>query len=103
MINNGPIPEGLWVLHSCDNPPCNNPDHLFIGNRQDNVNDMIAKGRKPFGEGVNRKVLTATSVRQIKHLRATQHLTYKQLSVIFSASMIAIGDIFRGRTWRHVD
>lgn len=45
----GPIPEGLWVLHSCDNPRCHRPKHLFLGTRRDNILDMIAKGRNRSG------------------------------------------------------
>lgn len=42
---NGPVPEGLLVLHHCDNPPCYNEEHLFVGTNSDNVQDMLSKGR----------------------------------------------------------
>ncbi len=42
----GEIPAGMFICHHCDNPPCVNPDHLFVGTNQDNLNDMMAKGGK---------------------------------------------------------
>lgn len=47
----GIIPVGLNVLHRCDNPPCCNPSHLFLGTQADNIADMIAKGRQAWRSG----------------------------------------------------
>jgi hypothetical protein len=44
-LKNGPVPDGLFVLHRCDNRLCVNPDHLFLSTQADNVRDMVAKGR----------------------------------------------------------
>jgi HNH endonuclease len=49
-LTNGPIPEGLFGLHKCDNPPCVRPSHLFLGTRKDNSEDMKRKGRSAVGD-----------------------------------------------------
>ncbi len=76
---NGPIPNGLWVLHRCDNPSCVNVEHLFLGTIQDNNQDAFLKERHAFGESHGMVKLTISQVRQIfldtrPHLEiATEH------------------------------
>ena len=48
---NGPIPDGLCVCHHCDNPICVRPEHLFLGTKQQNHDDMLAKGRRNVAKG----------------------------------------------------
>lgn len=53
IFHNGPIPDALCVLHICDNPPCTNPEHLFLGTQPDNMADKTRKGRGNQLKGIN--------------------------------------------------
>src|SRR4249920_2161217 len=68
-IHRGPIPDGMQVLHRCDNPPCTRPDHLFLGTARDNVADMDVKGRRKsvahLGSDHGMAKLTERAVRTI--------------------------------------
>lgn len=64
MVNNGRIPEGMVVMHSCDNPRCINPSHLFVGTQAENIQDSVSKGR--MGKS---RLKDATPDRSMKHGR----------------------------------
>jgi hypothetical protein len=69
-LENGAVPDGMFVLHKCDNPPCCRPDHLFLGDHQTNKDDEVAKGRNVYGERVGNHKLTEDDVRHIRQLLA---------------------------------
>ena len=95
------VPKSLIICHKCDHPYCVNPNHLFIGTRKDNSEDMVSKGRSSMGEKQGLSKLTEGQVRLIRELRLSG-ITTKQLSNQFSCSKNTIGDICRGKTWTHI-
>lgn len=100
----GEIPEGLCVLHRCDNRVCVNPDHLFLGTHTDNSNDKMKKGRQPAGEQLRHAILTAEKVKEIRE----RYKPYDKqngpqaLADEFGVSYYTVIDIARGRNWKHV-
>lgn len=100
---NGPIPDGLFVLHSCDNPPCVNPKHLFLGTQMDNMQDMIQKGRakKRHGRLHPCTKLTEHDIPKIFSLRR-KGFFYADIADIYDMSVYAISAILHRRTWKHV-
>lgn len=94
----GPIPEGLWVLHRCDNPPCCNLSHLFLGTPADNTHDAVRKGRMSRGEHRWISKLTEADVREIRASTDTCGV----LGVRFGVTESTIGYVRRGHRWKHV-
>lgn len=77
----GPIPEGMCVLHKCDNPSCVNIDHLFLGTNDDNVKDRNKKQRQAFGIKNGRTKLTEHSVMKIRSSSDTQEVLAEQYGI----------------------
>ena len=100
-IHRGAIPDGLWVLHHCDNPACVRPDHLFLGNVRDNVNDCKKKMRHAHGEKMGAAKLTESQVVSIRSDYA-RNISCKSLSQKYGVSTGTIHAILSGRTWRHL-
>ena len=97
---NGPVPEEKCVCHTCDNPPCINPKHLFLGTQSDNMKDCVKKGRgyNPKGEQHPSSKLTESQARKIK----SSPLLTSILAVDFGVSTSTILSIKRGTTWKHL-
>ena len=102
------IPDNTNVLHECDNPICVNPKHLFLGTQQDNVDDMIAKGRACFGD--QRPIvgsqhpsaqLDEDKVREIKRLLNEGH-RHRDIANYFGVARQTITNISTGTRWSHV-
>jgi HNH endonuclease len=99
-IYKGSIPQGMNVLHHCDNPSCVNPDHLFLGTQSENLHDMVAKGRgnQPRGSQASKAVLTEKQVREI----LASKLGPRALGRMYGVGHSAIVQIKSGKSWKHL-
>lgn len=115
QLHHGPIPDGMMVLHSCDNCACVNPAHLRAGTAQDNADDLTRRGRRtrhsaddaarrvsrPRGSRVYCAVIDEAVATRI----AAAHrpgANVSQLARDFGVSRSVVRGILEGRTWRHV-
>jgi hypothetical protein len=108
-----PIPEKINVCHTCDNPPCVNPKHLFLGTFKDNMDDKVAKERHARGEKTPTHILTENAVIDIRNRynlrRRTRGVATRNdpngaraLAAEYGVSIWAIFDAVKGRRWAHV-
>ena len=91
---NGPVPQGMCVCHSCDNPSCVNPEHLFLGTSADNSRDMAVKGR-------GRQRLSAPEVVDIRR-RADNGETKASIARVYGVSGACVSNIANRKTRLHV-
>lgn len=105
-ISNGLIPDGLCVLHKCDNPLCVRVDHLFLGTQSDNMRDMVSKGRNhgkaPRGETHPGAKLTAAVVAEIRR-RVAEGETQASMTRAFGVSKQTISGVVLGKSWVTMD
>ncbi|KKM79638.1 hypothetical protein LCGC14_1347910 [marine sediment metagenome] len=90
------------VCHECDNPPCCNPRHLYLGDSDTNIGDRVRRGRSARGEKSGGSKLTTKEVLLIRELREVEMLTCKVLMSRFAASKSAINKVLRRATWTHI-
>lgn len=108
QMANGEIPQGLLVLHSCDNQQCVRPDHLFLGTQLDNVRDMHRKGRdrKACGIDHHESKLTDAQVQEIRRRYVRRAVGVrgngKALAAEFCVSHVLIYKIVKNQQWKHV-
>lgn len=90
------------VLHKCDNPCCVNPDHLFLGTHQDNMQDMTKKGRTCHGSKHKNAKLTPDQVLEIRKLYAEGGHTTRSLGIKYNVDGKHIHNIVTGKKWKIV-
>jgi hypothetical protein len=97
----GPIPDGLFVCHHCDNRKCVRPDHLFLGTAKDNADDMWRKGRGPVRSGELASAAKLTLV-QVRAMRTMRHAgaTLQQIADAFGVSNSHTCRVVNGQKWK---
>lgn len=102
ILSKGPIPDGLWVLHTCNNGLCCNPNHLKIGTPTENSQYMVKCGRN------GNKKLTEDQIREIHKLAkdmkkvSGRRKRHETIAKMFGISRTYISNIVTGKTWRYI-
>lgn len=95
-------PKGFDVCHKCDNPPCINPNHLFLGTRKDNMQDSSLKRRMKMGESHYKSKMTSDSVIKLRGMYKFRITGYTKLAALFGISQKSARDIIHRKNWKHI-
>lgn len=101
-LTHGPIREGLQVCHKCDNPPCVNPNHLFLGTNDDNVADKMSKNRQVHGVNHPHAKLTDAQVVEARQRFAEGGISIAALARRYGVSGVSMRSVILRATWRHL-
>lgn len=105
LANQKTIPHRHHICHTCDNPPCCNPAHLFLGSSRDNVNDANKKGHKTgkphYGSANGLAKASDDTIRLIRQM-GTQHIPQRNIARIVGLSQTTVWHILHRHTWKHV-
>lgn len=104
IVFKGAIDDGLFVCHSCDNPPCMNPEHLWLGTNKENLRDMASKNRGGIAKGERNgfSKLDEESVRVIRRLRS-EGKSLREIGSLFNVTEACVSQVARRVSWRHVN
>ena len=103
LYSGRPVPKdcSIVVCHKCDHPWCVNPQHLFLGTQQDNIDDKCAKGRQAKGETHGLSKLTEEQVKEIRSLYPK--INGKQLAKMYGIADVNIYKLLKRETWGHIE
>lgn len=97
-----PFPPGKWGLHTCDNPSCVNPEHVYPGTATDNTNDMIERDRTMRGGKNTKAKLTESDVLDIRAVWDTGERNKSKIARQYDVTNALIGKIIRRELWKHL-
>lgn len=101
LVAHGSIPDGLFVMHTCDNPLCVNPDHLTVGTHADNMHDMVAKGRSHPGEKCGTAILSNREAIDI-FARTKNNEPNKKIAQDYGISVATVRAIKNEKRWSSI-